>query len=150
MNFILEQTPEQLSDTSPQILCQTPSGVAASVPVRLITPDAFVEIEEERADTFLCVHELFEQQVEVTPDGIALVSSGGSLTYHELNEQANQLAHYLCEHGVGPESRVGVCLKRSFQMIVTMLAILKAGGAYVPLDPTYPRERLRFMLNDAG
>ena len=96
------------------------------------------------------VHKLFEQQVELTPAAIALVSRDASLSYRELNERANQLAHYLREHGVGPESLVGVCLKRSFEMVVAMLAVLKAGAAYVPLDPAYPKERLRFMLEDAG
>jgi amino acid adenylation domain-containing protein len=129
---------------------ETQLGVATSPLVRLKTLDALVEIKKERADTPLCVHEFFEQQVEVTPGAVALTSRGASLTYHELNERANQLAHYLCEHGVGPESLVGVCLKRSFQMVIAMLAILKAGGAYVPLDPVYPPERLRFMLEDAG
>ena len=150
MNFISEQALEQPSDISPRFLWQTQLGVATTALVTLITPGALVEIKEEHADAAPCVHQLFEQQVEVTPDAIALVSSSASLTYHELNEQANQLAHYLCAHGVGPESLVGVCLKRSFQMIVAMLAILKAGGAYVPLDPVYPKERLRYMLEDAG
>jgi len=150
MNFILEQIPEQGSDTAPQFSWQTQLGVATSASTGLETPDLLIGIKEACIDIPLCVHELFEQQVELTPHAIALVSRGASLTYHELNERANQLAHYLRAHDVGPEWLVGVCLKRSFQMIVAMLGILKAGGAYVPLDPMYPQQRLRFMLEDAG
>src|SRR5205085_12602459 len=71
------------------------------------------------------------------------------LTYQQLNQQANQLAHYLQKHGVGPEVLVGLCMERSLEMVVGLLGILKAGGAYVPLDPAYPQERLAFMLADA-
>ena len=74
---------------------------------------------------------------------------GKRLTYRELNSRANQLAHYLQGLGVGPEKLVGICVERSLEMVIGLLGILKAGGAYVPLDPTYPRERLRFMLEDA-
>jgi amino acid adenylation domain-containing protein len=96
-----------------------------------------------------CIHELFEEQVEKTPDSIAVSFDGQQLTYSELNARANQLAHYLQNRGVGPESLVAICLDRSLQMVVVLLGILKAGGAYVPLDPTYPKERLRFMVQDA-
>jgi len=96
-----------------------------------------------------CVHQLFEEQVERTPDGEALVFGDGQLTYCELNERANQLAHQLQDLGVGPEVRVGICVKRSLEMMVGLLGILKAGGCYVPLDPKYPKERLAFMLEDA-
>jgi len=97
-----------------------------------------------------CLHEIFEEQVEQTPDRIALVSGEASWTYAELNERANQLAHYLRRHGVGPESLVGIMMERSAAMVVALLGILKAGGSYLPLDPDYPGERLRFMLADAG
>ena len=97
-----------------------------------------------------CIHQLFETQVENTPDVVALVFGEETLTYSELNEQANQLAHYLQTAGVGVESLVGVCLERSPKFIISILAILKAGGAYLPLDPTYPSERLTFMVEDAG
>ena len=93
--------------------------------------------------------ELIELQVERTPNAIALVFESKQLTYHQLNQQANQLAHYLQSVGVGPEVLVGICVERSIEMVVGLLAILKAGGAYVPLDPTYPSERLQYMLNDA-
>ena len=96
------------------------------------------------------VQQVFERQVERSPDTVALVFDSQRLTYRELNGQANQLANYLNRVGVVPESRVGILLERSANMMVGMLAILKAGGAYVPLDPAYPEERLRFMISDAG
>jgi amino acid adenylation domain-containing protein len=96
-----------------------------------------------------CIHELFEAQVESTPEAIAVQFEGKQLTYRELNSRANQLAHHLRGLGVGPKKLVGICVERSFEMVVGLLGILKAGGAYVPLDPVYPRERLEFMLQDA-
>jgi amino acid adenylation domain-containing protein len=97
-----------------------------------------------------CVHQLFETQAARSPDKIALVYENEQLTYGELNSRANQLAHYLRKLGVGSEMPVGICMERSEEMVVAVLAILKAGGAYVPLDPTYPRERLAFAIEDAG
>ncbi|TVP65178.1 MAG: amino acid adenylation domain-containing protein, partial [Nodularia sp. (in: Bacteria)] len=96
-----------------------------------------------------CSHHLFEAQVEKTPDAIALVFANQELTYGELNIRANQLAHHLQSLGVQPETLVGICMERSMEMVVGILAILKAGGAYLPLDPSYPPERLTFMLEDA-
>lgn len=96
-----------------------------------------------------CIHQLFEEQVERTPDAIAIVFEGEQLTYRELNSHANQVAHHLQRLGVEPEVLVGICMERSLEMLVGLLGILKAGGAYVPLDPTYPQERLAFMLEDA-
>jgi amino acid adenylation domain-containing protein len=96
-----------------------------------------------------CLHKLFEQQVERTPEAVAVVYEREELSYEELNRKANELAHYLRKQGVGPEVRVGLCVKRSPEMVVGLLGILKAGGAYVPLDSDYPRERLAFMLEDA-
>ena len=96
-----------------------------------------------------CIHSLFEEQVIKTPQSIAVVFEDESLTYQQLNEQANQLAHYLKTLGVKPEVIVGICVERSVKMIVGLLAILKAGGAYVPLDPSYPQERLAYMLEDS-
>jgi amino acid adenylation domain-containing protein len=95
-----------------------------------------------------CLHELFEEQVVKTPDTFAVVFEQQKITYQQLNQRANQLAHHLRKLGVKPEVLVGICLERSLEMVVGILAILKAGGAYVPLDPTYPQERLEFMLND--
>jgi amino acid adenylation domain-containing protein len=97
----------------------------------------------------LSIHQLVEAQVERTPDAIAATYETQSLTYRELNRQANQLAHYLKSQGVAPEVKVGLCLERSLNLIVGILGILKAGGAYVPLDPDYPQDRLAYMLEDA-
>jgi amino acid adenylation domain-containing protein len=96
-----------------------------------------------------CIHQLFEEQVERTPDAVAVVFDNQQLTYHQLNCRANQLAHYLHSLGVKPDTLVGICVERSLEMVVGLLGILKAGGAYLPLDPEYPPERLRFMLEDA-
>ncbi len=96
-----------------------------------------------------CIHQLFEAQVELTPDAVAVVFENQQLTYAELNHRANQLAHYLQTLGVGPEVLVGIAVERSLEMIVGLLGILKAGGAYVPLAPDYPPERLQFMLDDS-
>jgi amino acid adenylation domain-containing protein/thioester reductase-like protein len=97
----------------------------------------------------LCLHELFENQMEQTPDAVAVIFEEESLTYRELNHRANQLAHYLQSLGVGPEVLVGIYVDRSLEMVVGMLGVLKAGGAYLPLDPAYPKPRLAFMLADA-
>ncbi|MDZ8087685.1 MAG: amino acid adenylation domain-containing protein [Nostoc sp. DedQUE12b] len=96
----------------------------------------------------LCIHQMFEMQVERSPQAIAVVCENTQLTYQQLNQRANQLAHHLRALGVGPEVLVGICLERSLEMIVGLLGILKAGGAYVPLDPAYPSERLAFILED--
>ncbi|HEY6802396.1 MAG TPA: amino acid adenylation domain-containing protein, partial [Pyrinomonadaceae bacterium] len=98
----------------------------------------------------LCVHELFEQQVERTPSSIAVSYEGEELSYRELNERANQVAHYLRELGVGPEVVVGLCVERSVGMIVGLLGVLKAGGVYLPLEPANPTARIAYMLSDAG
>jgi amino acid adenylation domain-containing protein len=95
-------------------------------------------------------HKLFEQQAAAKSEAVAVVLNNERLTYRELNERANKLARYLQRLGVGPESLVGVCLERSTDVVVAILGILKAGGAYLPLDPSYPRERLSWMLADAG
>jgi amino acid adenylation domain-containing protein len=97
-----------------------------------------------------CIHTLFEAQVERTPEKIAVEFQGESLTYRELNQRANQLAHALRKRGVGPDTLVGICVHRSIEMLVGMLGVLKAGGAYVPLDPANPADRLAFMIEDAG
>ncbi|MFL6332077.1 MAG: amino acid adenylation domain-containing protein, partial [Pyrinomonadaceae bacterium] len=95
------------------------------------------------------LHELVEAQARRTPDATALVFGGARLTYRELNEHANRLAHYLRSLGVGPEVLVGVCMERSVELVVALLGTLKAGGAYLPLDPAYPKERLALMLGDS-
>ena len=124
--------------------------------ISLLSPEErqrqLVEWNDTVADYPLdqCLHHLFEQQVARTPDAVALSFEDRCLTYAELNRRANRLSHYLGALGVGLESPVGVCVERSPEMVVGLLAVLKAGGAYVPLDPTYPRERLGFMLADSG
>ncbi|KST68613.1 non-ribosomal peptide synthetase [Mastigocoleus testarum] len=96
-----------------------------------------------------CIYELFEEQVQRTPQNIALQFGRETLTYEQLNHRANQLADYLITLGVKPDVLVGLCIERSVEMVVGLLAILKAGGAYVPLDPSYPEERLAYMLSDS-
>lgn len=96
-----------------------------------------------------CLHQLFEEQVERTPDAVAVVFGDEQLTYRELNARANQLAHHLQKLGVQPEVRVGIFLERSLEMVVGLFGVLKAGGAYVPLEITFPGERLSYMLSNA-
>jgi amino acid adenylation domain-containing protein/thioester reductase-like protein len=96
-----------------------------------------------------CIHQLFEEQVQRTPDAVAAVFGQEQVTYGELNSRANKLARHLRRLGVGPEVLVGLCVERSIEMVVGLLGILKAGGAYVPLDPTYPKDRLAYMLADS-
>jgi len=98
----------------------------------------------------VCVHQLFEAQADRSPDAVAVVCGERQLTYRDLNQRANQVAHFLRKHGVGPETLVGVCLERSLELVIGLLGVWKAGGAYVPLDPAYPSERLGFMVADAG
>jgi amino acid adenylation domain-containing protein len=98
----------------------------------------------------LCIHHLFEQQVTRTPDATAVTFEREHVTYADLNARANRLARHLIAHGVGPDICVGVCLDRSLEMVVGVLAVLKAGGAYVALDPAHPKERLRGMLADCA
>ncbi|HEX5746348.1 MAG TPA: amino acid adenylation domain-containing protein [Archangium sp.] len=96
------------------------------------------------------LHLLVEQQVDRTPEAVAVTSEGQSLTYRQLDQRANQLAHHLLSLGVGPEIPVGVCTDRSIEMVVALLGILKAGSAYVPIDPSYPQDRLAYMLQDSN
>ncbi|RAM48827.1 MAG: hypothetical protein C6Y22_25745 [Hapalosiphonaceae cyanobacterium JJU2] len=99
---------------------------------------------------YKCIHQLFEAQVERTPNAGAIEFEDSRLTYQELNCRANQLAHYLQSLNVGPDVIVGICMERSIELIVALLGVLKAGGAYLPLDPAYPKERLALMLSDSG
>ncbi|HYR07877.1 MAG TPA: amino acid adenylation domain-containing protein, partial [Longimicrobium sp.] len=135
--------------------------VAADADVRLSRLELLGEAEravvlaewnrtEAEYPTDQCIHELFEAQAARTPGAVAVVAGEAELTYGELNERSNRLAHHLVRLGVGCEARVGVCLERGIEMIVSLLAVLKAGGAYVPLDPAYPAERLAFTLSDSG
>src|SRR5215472_6770239 len=97
----------------------------------------------------LCLHELIEAQVERSPESVALLFEQQTLSYREMNARANQVAHHLRALGVRPDVPVGICMERSPEMVLALLAILKAGGAYVPLDPAYPKDRLAFMLADS-
>ncbi|MBN3897494.1 MAG: amino acid adenylation domain-containing protein [Nostoc sp. NOS(2021)] len=95
------------------------------------------------------LHQLFEQQLQHSPESLALISQTEQLTYRQLNQRVNQLAHYLQKQGVTKETLVAICLERSVEMVVGILAVLKAGGAYIPIDPSYPVDRLGFMLSDS-
>ncbi|WP_462179170.1 amino acid adenylation domain-containing protein [Pseudoalteromonas maricaloris] len=97
-----------------------------------------------------CIHELFERSAKAHPQETALITKAGKLSYDQLNRRANQLARYLKQQGVKPDTLVGLCVERSVDMVVGILGILKAGGAYVPLDPAYPQARLTYMLRDSG
>ncbi|HUZ95886.1 MAG TPA: amino acid adenylation domain-containing protein [Edaphobacter sp.] len=110
-----------------------------------------VDLNNTRADypKDKCLHQLFEEQVQRTPDNVAILFEGQQLTYAQLNARANQVAHHLQALGVGPEVPVAICMQRCPEMVVGLLGILKAGGAYVPLDPAYPKERLSFVMEDA-
>ena len=123
--------------------------------INLLTPEERYQLITEWNNTQInypdkCIHQLFEEQVEENPDAIAVIFAEQKLTYQQLNERANQLAHYLQTKGVKPEVLVGICIERSLEMVVGILGILKTGGAYVPLDPSYPSERLLHMLSDSA
>ena len=130
-----------------------PDEHIASLPILTAAERQKLLVEFNHTDAIYapghCVHQRVEAQAARTPDKIALVFEDQQLTYAELNARANQLAHYLKKHGVGPEVLVAMCVERSLEMIVGILGILKAGGAYLPLDLAYPPERLAFMIGDA-
>ncbi len=121
----------------------------------LLTEEEHYQLLIEWNDTHLdyprqsCVHNLFEKQVEQTPDAIAVIFRDQQVSYQELNHRANQLAHYLQSLGTKPDTLVGICMENSIDTMVGLLGTLKAGGAYLPLDPTYPQERIAFMLEDS-
>ncbi|WP_214346201.1 non-ribosomal peptide synthetase [Pseudomonas congelans] len=133
---------------------QSPSSALDSLPI--LPADEREQLLVGFNDTALdypheqTIHGLFEAQVARTPDALAVLHGEQRLTYRELNEQANRLAHALRKQGVQPDSRVGICVERSVEMVVGLLAILKAGGGYVPLDPAYPAERIAYMLHDSA
>jgi bacitracin synthase 3 len=123
--------------------------------IEIITSEEKQQILYDFNDTYAdypkdkTIHQLFEEQVERTPDNIALVFEDRTMTYRELNEKANQLAWYLVEQGVKPGDVVGLLLDKSFEMIISILGILKAGGAYLPLDPSSPEDRIKFQIEDS-
>jgi amino acid adenylation domain-containing protein len=124
--------------------------------MEIFPPSERRQLLEEWNDTAMVypghdsIHALFEAQVERTPEATALVAGEERLSYRELNERANRLAHHLQRMGVGPDVLVGICMERTAEMVVAILAVVKAGGAYVPLDPAYPPDRLKFILEDAS
>ena len=134
-------------------------GIVSNLTRRLSDLPLLRELEQQQLlvewnNTFAafptaCVHQLFEAVVEREPDAIAVIFEDKQLTYRELNQRTNKLAHYLRTLGVGPEVLVGICVERSIEMVVSLLGILKAGGAYLPLDPALPQESLAFRLQDA-
>jgi non-ribosomal peptide synthetase component F len=142
-------------------LCSMLQATVVDVDQPVMTVDLLSQVERDLVlgqwnethqdyPSHLCIHHLFEQQAEQNPQATALVFKDQSLTYAELNERANRLAHHLIKLGVQPDSLVAICVERSFAMIVGVLAVLKAGGAYVPLDPSYPKDRLVYILEDAA
>ena len=141
-------------ETLLESIVDDPDQCISEVPILTDTERKQVLVDWNDTSTYhpndKCIHHLFEEQVERTPDAVAVVFKGQQLTYQQLNQRANQLGHHLQTLGVGPEVLVGICVERSLEMVVGLLAILKAGGAYVPLDPNYPNERLGYMLSDSG
>ena len=135
-------------------IVESPDRRVSELP--LIAPEERTRVlytwNESVEDVFAAipVHEQFEAQAEHAPDAVAVAHRGESLTYGELSRRSSRLANFLRGRGVGPESRVGVCVERSPEMLVALLGVLKAGGAYVPLDPQYPRDRLAFLVEDSG
>ncbi len=119
----------------------------------ILLPEEYAQLMPQApSESFLieyCLHEVFSQQAALHPHQTALIFEQESLTYEQLNERANRLAHHLIHLGVKPESRVGLWVNRSLEMVVAILAVLKAGGAYVPFDPDYPLERVVYMLEDS-
>ena len=153
--------PERLLDYLVQALGCLADARAADVRAPALSLDVMPPAERRRLDAFatgpVCagrggpaIGPWFERQARATPDAIALVAGKIRLTYHQLDERANRLGAWLRLHGAGRGSRVGICLARGVDMVVTQLAILKLGAAYVPLDPSFPRDRLAFMADDAG
>jgi amino acid adenylation domain-containing protein len=137
-----------------EAIAKEPQQLLRDLP--LLTPteghELLVECNRTEADypRDWCIHELFEAQVEQTPNAVAVVFEDQHLTYRELNNRSNRVAHYLRKLGVGPGVLVGLSLDQSLERIVGLFGVLKAGGAYVPIDPAYPATRLAFMLNDAN
>ena len=124
--------------------------------LNLLTQEEYHQVVTEWNDTQVeypnkfCVHELVEKQVKLTPNAVAVVFEQQNLTYEQLNQSANQFAHYLNKQGIRSEATIGICVESSLEMVIGLLGVLKAGCAYVPLDPRYPHERLEFMAQDSN
>ncbi|WP_428991063.1 amino acid adenylation domain-containing protein [Methylocapsa aurea] len=146
MNIALEGLVEAL-EHSPQTPVRTIDILPQDERHRLLVEwnDTAADYPQDRL-----LHELFEAQTARAPEAVALVYEGAQLSYGALNERANRLAHHLRTLGVGPDVIVGLCVERSFEMIVALLGVLKAGGAYLPIDPDYPRDRIAYMIADAA
>lgn len=133
--------------------CQAPESALGVLPLmgesELVKVRAGFSEARHRFPAVECLHRWFARQANRTPDALAVTCAGQALTYQELDRQANRLAHHLIRSGVGPDTLVGLCLDRSLEMVVAILAVLKAGGAYLPIDLSYPADRLAFMLEDA-
>ncbi len=133
-------------------IAANPEQSIAQLPLLTTTEEKLLRQWNNTANEYptdKCIHQLFEEQVEKTPNHLAVVFEQEQLTYQQLNQKANQLAHYLLSLGVKPETKVGICLERSQEMVIGLFAILKAGATYIPLDPAYPQQRLEFILSDA-
>ncbi|WP_189457677.1 AMP-binding protein, partial [Aquimarina muelleri] len=115
--------------------------------IKLLEDFNATEVDYPKENTIV---DLFLEQVSKTPEAIAVIFEGEELSYKELDNRSNQLGHYLQDQGVEPDDLVGICLDRSLEMLIGILGILKSGGAYVPIDPEYPKDRIDYMLDDAG
>jgi thioester reductase-like protein len=152
-----KETIERLAAHYVNVLCKITENVETEIKeIQIISGEekhkVLYEFNGTRADypRDKAIHRLFEEQVEKTPDNIAVVYGNKSLTYRELNRKSNQLARVLREKGVAPDSIVGIMLERSLEMIIGIFGILKAGGAYLPIDQGYPQDRIQYMLEDSG
>src|SRR5690606_4712312 len=142
---------QRLAHISDQILH---AGMEKVAELQFLADDELAQLQQWSGDSTGADAETvvskFERQVAAAPDRVAVIAGPTELTYQQLNARSNQLAHRLIAAGVGANVRVGICLNRSVDLVVAVLAVLKAGGAYVPLDPAYPRERLAFMMADSA
>ncbi|MBZ5596322.1 MAG: amino acid adenylation domain-containing protein [Acidobacteriia bacterium] len=164
LKVVFSHGPQTLRDDSVSRFAPYLNKLLQSMPGRLDEPVSSLEMlpDDERKRVLFdwnqtaaeypaaeCIHEQFDRQVTRTPDATAVTFRDCSMSYRELDERANQLARYLVRLGVGPDTLVGICMERSLELMVGLLAILKAGGAYVPLDPAYPARRMEMVLEDA-
>jgi amino acid adenylation domain-containing protein len=139
-------------ETLLEAMAERPDQLLRDLPLLTLSESQQLLVEWNRTEAQypidLCAHELFEEQVKRTPNAVAVQFEDQKLTYLELNNRSNQLAHYIRQLGVGPEVLVGLCVHRSLELIIGLFGILKAGGAYVPIDPAYPAERIEYMLKE--
>jgi amino acid adenylation domain-containing protein len=153
--FYDEQSIERLSQNFEQVLTQLIEGKTQNLGEIQFVSDSEVKqlerwgINKTKYDNTVPVHQLIEQQVELTPNATALIFEEEKLTYAELNQCANQLAHYLITQGVKPEDKVGIAVERSVDMVVSLLAVLKASAAYVPIDPELPQARIEYIIGSS-